>query len=281
MAPYVVQSVRSAWVRDASDLAQWHMTSPVWVLLVYGLPAILICWLMAMKWGGEEPEDGVLQSWFLATALLPLIPAIPVAIHLFDGFTYCLGFLLVRKVSQDKLFQKYGARLRPVAYGWAPVSVAVLGPVYFQLYSDGKQADPLIGRPAVIARDERAMLDWMKQNLPRERVVLSPTDMAPWVATIPMISLGSHDVSSISYDAQRAAAAKFYAGMDVSVIDRYGVSYVVSEQRLASGYLLHEEGKLRVYEMPGHMPLPYAGSTGETRNGFRQWVFGLLGAMAK
>jgi hypothetical protein len=280
LTPYVVQSVRSAWVRDASDFAQWHMTSPVWVLLVFGLPAILICWLMAMKWGGEAPEDSVLQSWFLTTALLPMIPAIPVAIHLFDGFTYCLGFLLVRKAGQDKLFQKYGARLRPVAYGWAAVSVAVLGTVYFQIYSDGKQADPLIGRPAVIAKDERAMLDWMKQNLPRERVVLAPAEMAPWVATIPMMAMGSHDVFSISYDAQREAATKFYAG-DQSVIDRYGVSYVVSEQRLASGSLLHEEGKLRIYEMPGHLPLAYPGSTGEKRNGFRQWVFQLLGGIAK
>ena len=61
--------------------------------------------------------------------------------------------------------------------------------VYFQIYSDGKLSDPLIGRPAVIARDERAMLDWMRGNLPRERVVLAPAEMAPWVATIPMIAI--------------------------------------------------------------------------------------------
>jgi hypothetical protein len=124
------------------------------------------------------------------------------------------------------------------------------------------------------------MLDWMKQNLPRERVVLAPAEMAPWVATIPMMAMGSHDVFSISYDAQREAATKFYAG-DQSVINRYGVSYVVSEQRLASGSLLHEVGKLRIYEMPGHVPLAYPGSTGEKRNGFRQWVFQLLGGIAK
>jgi hypothetical protein len=56
---------------------------------------------------------------------------------------------------------------------------------------------------------------------------------------------------------------------------------VVSEQRLASGSLLHEVGKLRIYEMPGHVPLAYPGSTGEKRNGFRQWVFQLLGGIAK
>jgi hypothetical protein len=274
--PYLVQSVRSAWVRDASDFAQWQMTSPVWVLLVFGFPAILICWLMAMRFRGPDPEDDVLQSWFLTTALLPLIPAIPVAIHLFDGFTYCLGFLLVRKVAQDKLFQQFGARLRPLAWGWAAFSTAVLLTVYLQLYSDAKLNDPLIGRPAVIARDERAMLDWMRQNLPRERVVLAPAEMAPWVATIPMIAMASHDVFSISFDAQREAAAKYYLG-DQSVIERYGVSYVVAEQRLAAGSLLHEEGRLFLYEMPGHTPLPYPGSAGEKRNGFRRWLFSLLG----
>lgn len=280
LLPYVIQSVRSPWVRDASDFAQWHMTSPVWVLLTFGLPAIGICWLMAMRFRGEGPEDDVLQSWFLSTSLLPLVPAIPVAIHLFDGFTYCLGFLLVRKASQDKLFRRYGARLRPVAYGWAAISVVVLGTVYLQIYNDGKQADPLIGRPAVIARDERLMLEWMGKNLPHERVVLAPAEMAPWVATIPMIAMASHDVFSISFDAQREAAARFYAG-DESVIDRYSVSYVVSEQRLAFGNLLHEEGKLRIYEMPGHTPLAYAGTSGDRRNGFRQWVFAMLGAGGK
>ncbi|MFN0100599.1 MAG: hypothetical protein ACKV2U_00770 [Bryobacteraceae bacterium] len=279
LAPYLVQAVRYPWLRDASDIAQWHMTSPVWVLLAYGLPAIVICWLMAMRFRGPEPEDDVLQSWFLTTALLPMIPAIPVAIHLFDGFTYCLGFLLVRKMAQDKLFQRFRQRLRPLAWGWAAVSLAVLFTVYFQLYTDGKAVDPLIGRQAVIARDERAMLDWMRQNLPREKLVLAPPEMAPWVAAIPMVAMASHDVFSITFDEQRDAAAKFYSG-DHSVIDRFGVSYVVTEQRLAPGVLLHREGRLSLYEMPGREMNPYPGRAAlpgaKPPNRFRQFVFELL-----
>lgn len=280
LTPYLVQSLRSAWLRDASDLAQWHMTSPAWVLLVFGLPVILICWLMAMRPRSDSPEDDVLQSWFFSTALLPLIPAIPVAIHLFDGFTYCLGFLLVRKVARDKLFQRYREGLRPVALAWAGVSVAVLATVYFQIYSDGKQPDPMIGRPAIIATDERKLLDWMRQNLPRERVVLSPPEMAPWVAALPMMAMGSHDVFSVTFDEQRAAAAKFYAG-DESIIDRFGVSYVIAEHRLVSGSVLHREGRLFLYEMPGHVPLPYPGRGTAARNGFRRWLFDLLGTPSK
>jgi hypothetical protein len=280
LMPYLIQSVRSAWLRDASDIAQWQMTSPVWVLLTFGLPAIMICWLMAMRFRGPDPEDDVLQSWFLSTALLPMIPAIPVAIHLFDGFTYCVGFLLVRKVAQDKLFQRYGARLRPLAWGWAAISLAVLGTVYFQIYVDGKSADPMIGRPAVVARDERAMLDWMKLNLVRDRLVLAPEEMAPWVATLPQVAMGSHDVFSIGFDEQREAIKRFQGG-DLSVIDTYGVSYVVSEQRLASGTLLYSEGRYALYEFPGRAMKPYAGPSKPRRNAFRQWIFGLFGAGVK
>lgn len=85
MIPYIVQSVRSDWVRDASDLAQWRMGSPVWVLIVFGVPAILLCWLLLMKFKMPRPEDQVLESWFLTTMFLPLIPAIPGAMHLFDA----------------------------------------------------------------------------------------------------------------------------------------------------------------------------------------------------
>lgn len=279
--PYLIQSVRSEWLRDASDLAQWHMPSPAWVLLAFGLPAILICWLMALRFRGPEPEDDVLQSWFLTAALLPMISAVPVAIHLFDGFTYCLGFLLVRKTTQDPLFRRYSAELRPLAWGWAAVSAAVLATVYVQLYHDGKTPEPLIGRPAVVATDERRMLEWMGNNLGRDKLVLAPLEMAPWVAAVPLPALASHDVFSITFDEQRDAVLKFYGG-DGSVIDRYGVSYAVSEKPLAAGELLHREGRLLLYSFPSQERKPYPGhaslSGTKSRNAFRQWLFALLGA---
>jgi hypothetical protein len=276
LLPYLVQSVRSAWVRDASDFAQWHMSTPVWVLLAFGLPAILICWLLAMRTPGEGAEDDVLRSWFAATCLLPLVPAIPVAIHLFDGFAYCLGFLLVRLARRDKLFQRFRTPARRAAWVWAASSAAVLGTVYVQIWQDGRQVDPLIGRSAVVAKQERAMLEWMGANLPRERVVLAPEEMAPWVAAIPMMAMGSHDVFSISFDAQREAAKRFYAG-DRTVAEEYGVNFVLVEHPLEVGELRHQEGKLRLYELMDQPPRAYA-SAGTRRNGFRRWVFAMLGA---
>lgn len=275
--PYLVQVVRSPWLRDASDLAQWQMTSPAWVILAFGLPALLICWLMAMRFRGESSDDDVLQSWFLTTALLPMVPAVPVAIHLFDGFTYCLGFLLVRKASQDKLFRRFGGRMRPLAWGWAGVSLAVLATAYAQIFADGRKVEPELGRPAIIASDERRMLEWMGLHLRRDQVVLAPLEMAPWVATIPMIAMASHDVFSVSFDAQREAATRFFAG-DSSVLDRYGVRYVVSEKSLPMGELRHRQGNLWLYELPESPLRPYVPVESSRRNGFRRWLFGFLGA---
>jgi hypothetical protein len=275
--PYLIQSIRTPWLRDASDLAQWHMTTPAWVLFAYGVPAVMICWLMALRFRGPDPEDDVLQSWFLTNSLLPLIPAVPVAIHLFDGFTYCLGFLLVRKMAQDKLFRRYGARLRPLAYGWAAVSVAVLSTVYFQIYTDATSLDPVIGRQAIVATEERRMIAWIRANLPRDRVVLAPEEMAPWVATIPQITMATHDVFSITFDSQREAIKRLQAG-DKSVIDTYGVSYVISEKPLGGPALLHQEGKLHLYQVADRPPLPYPGRGAAPRNAFRQWLFALFDA---
>ncbi len=275
MLPYVIQSMRSPWLRDASDIAQWNMTTPAWILIAYGLPVFLICWLMAVRFRGPDPEDDTLQSWFLTNSLLPLVPVIPVAIHLFDGFTYCLGFLLVRKMAQDKLFQRYGHRLRPLAWGWAAASFAVLFTAYHQIYIDGKSVNPRIGRPAIVAVNEIKMLDWMRSNLPRNRVVLAPEEMAPWVATLPQITMASHDVFSITFDAQRAAVKQFYAG-DMSVIGRYGVSYVIAEHPMDGGVLRHREGNLHLYQMADRDPLPYPKHGAAPRNGPRRWLFELL-----
>jgi hypothetical protein len=100
--------------------------------------------------------------------------------------------------------------------------------------------------------------------------------MAPWVAAIPMMAMGSHDVFSISFDAQREAAKRFYAG-DRTVAEEYGVNFVLVEHPLEVGELRHQEGKLRLYELMDQPPRAYA-SAGTRRNGFRRWVFAMLGA---
>jgi hypothetical protein len=292
MLPYIVQSVRSDWVRDASDLAQWVMGSPVWVLLVFGMPAILLCWLLLIKFNMVRPEDQVLQSWFLTTMFLPLVRAVPGAMHLFDGFVYGMAILLVRKAQQDKLFTRL-FRERPYAMrallaGATCVSIVALSAYYAQVYRDGESADPGLFS-AVTPKSEAAMIEWMKNNLAHRDVdaslVLAPEGMAPWVAAIPMPSLGSHDLFSITYFDQCGLSARFYRGEDLrrELIEDYGVSYVVVPEAtkavLPAAELLHAEGDLKLYRIPGQSMKSYSSSTklvAAQRNGFRQWLFKLF-----
>jgi hypothetical protein len=277
-------------VRDLSQMSPWRMGSPVWILLVYGIPAMLICWLMLIRFRVETREDEILQSWFLCAALLPMIPGMPSAIHTFDGYVYAIGFLLVRKAQADKLFSRLFSdkprAMRLALAGWGVVSVLALGSAYVQLWKDGKSANPEF-LSAVAPNEEVAMLAWMKANLPHDRLVLAPQAMAPWVAAIPMPSVGSHDLFSVTYQAQRDLASRFYQGQALrsDLIDEFGVSYVVAPADapivLEGSRLLHQEASLRLYEVPGERMKPYPGiehlAGAPAPNGFRQWVVRMLG----
>jgi hypothetical protein len=250
----------------------------------------MVCWLMLLRFRVARPEDEVLQSWFLSASVLPMIPAIPGSMHIFDGFAYCAAFLLVRKARQDKLFSRLFTErprgMRMAVAAWATASVFALGTVYAQIWKDGKSAHPELLLSAVAPQDETTMLAWMKANLPREGLVLAPEEMAPWVATIPMHSLASHDLFSITYENQRKLADRFYKGEDVrrDLIEAFGISYVVAPKsaaiQLAGGNLLHEEGSLRLYEVPGQRMKPYPGAAhlagAAPQNAARQWVLRLF-----
>jgi len=289
MLPYTIETLRSPWVRDVSNLIDWKMGSPVWVLLVYGIPAILVCWLMLIRFGVERPEDQILQTWFLCAALLPMIPGLPSATHTFDGYAYAVGFLLVRKAQSDKLvarlFVERRSAMRLALAGWGVASALTLAMVYTQVWQDGKSAHPDF-LSAIAPKEEVAMLAWMKANLPRDRLVLAPEAMAPWVAAIPMPSLGSHDLFSVTYRTQRELASHFYEGQPErgELIEGYGVSYVVAPAGapilLEGVRLLHQEASLRLYEVPGERMKPYPGIAHLTGvpppNGLRLWMFRML-----
>jgi hypothetical protein len=256
---------------------------------------MLICWLMLIRFRRirtqvERPEDEILQSWFLCAAILPMIPLVPSAMHTFDGYAYAVGFLLVRKAQSDKLVSRLFAErqtaMRLALAAWGAISILTLGGAYAQLWRDGKSANPDF-LSAVAPKDEVAMIAWMKANLPRDRLVLAPEAMAPWVAAIPMPSVGSHDLFSVTYQAQRDLASHFYQGQPLrsDLIDGFGVSYVVAPSGapivLEGSRLLHQEASLRLYEVAGERMKPYPGiehlAGAPAPNGFRQWVVRILG----
>ena len=135
------------------------------------------------------------------------------------------------------------------------------------------------------------MIAWMKANLPHDRLVLAPEAMAPWVAAIPMHSVGSHDLFSVTYRAQRDLASRFYQGQPLAkdLIDGFGVSYVVAPADapivLAGGRLLHQEASLRLYEVVGERMKPYPGIENlagiPPSSPFRQWLVRMLGRLRR
>ena len=96
-----------------------------------------------------------------------------------------------------------------------------------------------------------------------------------------MPSVASHDLFSVTYEAQRSLASRFYAGeaLRSDLIDGFGVSYVVAPAGapivLEGSTLLHQEASLRLYEIPGERMKPYPGiehlAGVPAPNGFRAW----------
>ncbi|HME09155.1 MAG TPA: hypothetical protein VKG25_19005, partial [Bryobacteraceae bacterium] len=99
LLPYVVQTSRSEWVRDISRLYQWQPPSVLWVPLVFGLPTVLVVYLLLMRFRLRAPGDEVLRTWFLSTIALLFVPGIPFKLHMFDGFPYVVAVLLVRLLA--------------------------------------------------------------------------------------------------------------------------------------------------------------------------------------
>jgi hypothetical protein len=249
---------------------------------------------MLIRFRVERPEDEILQSWFLCAALLPMIPGMPAGMHTFDGYVYAIGFLLVRKAQSDqlisRLFRERPGAMRSVLAVWAVVSVLVLGTGYVQLWNDGKSANPAF-LSAVAPKDEVAMIAWMKANLPSDRLVLAPEAMAPWVAAIPMPSVASHDLFSVTYEAQRELVTRFYQGQPVAsdLIDGFGISYVVASTgapiMLEGCKLVHQEASLRLFEVPGQRMKPYPGiehlAGAPPLSPFRLWMVRMLGVFRR
>ena len=295
MLPYLIETLRFSWLRDLSQLSTWKMGSPAWVLLVFGIPAMLICWLMLIRFRVDRPEDEILQSWFLCAAVLPMIPGVPSGMHTFDGYVYAVGFLLVRKAQSDKLISRlFIEKARRDALGAGRLGRCLGAGAREQgTCNFGRMASPRNPEflSAVAPKDEVAMLAWMKANLPHDRLVLAPEAMAPWVAAIPMHSVGSHDLFSVTYQAQRDLASRFYQGQPVAkdLIDGFGVSYVIAPAdapiMLVGGKLLHQEASLRLYEVAGERMKPYPGIenlAGAPRaSPFRQWVVRMLGVFRR
>jgi len=295
LLPYVVQTSRSEWVRDISRLYQWQPPSVLWVPLVFGLPTVLVVYLLLMRFRLQAPGDEVLRTWFLSTIALLFVPGIPFKLHMFDGFPYVVAVLLVRLLAGR--FQ-VRALLRDHPRPACALTAAGLllclpgyGTLYRQIWNDGRAAQPELLLNAVSKREEPALIDWLRHNAQLNQLIMGPLETAPWLATTPMPSVASHDLFGITYDQQAKFVADFYAGKlsDAEAensLARYGVHYLVApngspgRRYLSNRKELGSTGPWTIYELPkGHRP-PYPGLATLRPDVVKQFDFGGLMAAA-
>ena len=270
MAPYLIASARSEWLRDVAGIVPDAMY-PFWIPENFGIAFVLLAYFLLIRFRMEDAGDRILQSWFLATIALALIPKFTLASHLFDGFVYCVGALLVRRLACDrKLLPVIVRHRRGVIWtvaGIAAFSLVSLFVLFQQIWQDGRRADPEWMLSAVRPVSEKPLLSWLRTHVAPTQLVLSPPDVAPWIATVPVTSFASHDLFALTFDDQVKLANAFYHGDDVAheLLENYGVGIVVAPgdspaiARLPAAAYRASVGTWRIYEFPDARMKPYPG----------------------
>ena len=249
LLPYLIQTSRSEWVRDISRLYQWQPASVLWVPLVFGIPTILVAYFVLLRYRLPNPVDEVLRTWFLVTVALLFVPGIPFKLHMFDGFPYVTAVLLVRLLASHVHVRTAVAAKPRLVPALAVTALALSLPgyvaLYQQLWKDGRAADAELLVNAVSRQEEPRLIDWFRRHAPPDQLVMSPVDLAPWIATAPIPSLASHDLFSVNYEEQSKFVGDFYAGhltadQAAKALDHYGVRYVVVPATSAAGQYLRD-----------------------------------------
>jgi hypothetical protein len=260
LLPYLLLGIKSEWLRDAGDMSPSNF-HPLTIFADFGLPAILCFYFLMLRFKMPDPRDTVLRSWFFALPVLFVLPGVPFPLHLMNGYAYCCGFLLLRRLAIDK-------QIRPLVakHTWVPISLGafaifVLAGYYGQLWRDGRNKDPLWTLSTVQPAEQKQLVDWVRAHSSDHSVILAPVDVAPWIATIPRHVVASHDLFSINYAHQQEQIEKMLKGeLSVkSMVDEYGASVVVLPSKMAMGNPAASIGDWRVYRFPDQKIKPYPG----------------------
>ncbi len=273
--PHLIQSSRSEWVRDVSRLYVWEASSVLWVPLVFGVPFILAAYLLLMRFRLRTPGDEVLRTWVLASIALLFVPGVPLKLHVFDGFPYVTAILLVRLLAGSEplmhLLDRRPALARVAAFAVLALCLPGYTALFRQIWMDGQRAKPELLLNALERSDERQLLEWLKRNAaPARQLAMGPSEIAPWIATVPMPSLASHDLFGVTYEEQNHFVDDFYGGklsteVAAGKLREYGVRYLlVPEGSPAIRYVegrtaIAKSGVWMVYEQRDAVRPPYPG----------------------
>jgi hypothetical protein len=214
------------------------------VLSALGVPTLFALAVMPF-YRSTEPRATLLHIWVLGVLVLIYAP-LPWTQHLFDGYHYAIGMLVA--VQLAGLGTLRIGLVRRAAYGIATLSLLCY-PVYWWAAAE---AGPSTGEahhsPTIIADDDVALIAWMRQAAHPTDVVLAPEGIASWLATVPMRSVASHYVFSITHSEQVAYRDSVLAGSMPP--GRYGERFVISEGAIEGYSRTATVGKWVVWERP-------------------------------
>ena len=187
-------------------------------------------------------------------------------------FVICV--LVVRVVFQSPQLKSLWNGKRGLVTGiiavWCFLCLLGYSDLYRQLFRDGLTSEGNILMNAVVSSDEMQMMACMRNSVSREDLVLSPTEQAPWFATVPMHSFGSYDYLSMSYPDRVSFADAFYKGaLPLPKVDQtlneFGVSWVVVPASSAAENYCKDQApafttaSLRLNQHPGNQLKAYPG----------------------
>jgi len=270
---YVYHSWRFGWLRDVALANRWEPQNPVRMLLTLGFPTILLILLIITNPKTTDKTKILLRCWVFVTLIAIYIPWLPWTQHLLDGYFFAAGVLLVQEYSQHKqisiLNRKY---LKFTGYFLAlliVLSIITYSAFGWQSFQDGQSPKPEKLFSSVMHNDIAEAIDWLKQNANSGQLVLSPLDLSSWFATVPMHTMASHYLFSMTYSEQARQVRAFYDGEFApegfeEFIDEYGFSFVVIRTgSLAEKYFINSVesasfGDIRVFEFPGNQMRSYS-----------------------
>lgn len=274
IVPMAALALLHPWVRDAAAITRWVPPHPLILPAVLGVPAVLAGILFLVRRRMASPTDLLLQCW-IASALIGIyLPFIPWTQHFLDGFHYGVAMLLVRQLGQTPVVERLWTqhrRLGMAAVGMLVVlSMSAYAAYYRQSWKDGRAPAPERLFTSLMAEDDVAARDWLKENGEHTDLVLAPVDRATWFSTPPMHSFAGNRLFSITFEEQSRLSDDFYAGrMDSAEADRflseYGVRWVLLPEGTAAGAALTRAtprvslGRWTIVELEGNTMKPYPG----------------------
>ncbi|MDZ4799639.1 MAG: hypothetical protein SGI92_15870 [Bryobacteraceae bacterium] len=271
---YVVQALRSEWLRDQASVLKWDPGSPLRVLAMLGLPAILSIVLMALQPRFVNFRERLLGTWILTVSIGIYVPIFHWAQHFFDGIHYAAAMFAVLRAGAwagAAGSPAWRAKAAWTALGCATVLFLPAHVAYrVQAMRDGNSPRPAAVHSALQPKAERDAILWLRSHARRSELVLAPRVHAGWLAAVPMHSFASHFHFSLTYQQQAALSDAFFAGKlneteAASLLETYGVSYLVIPadspglRYLGSRIPTEVLGPLRLYHFPERLMKPYPG----------------------